>query len=64
MERLQALLKPAKVDEQQALLQLEKVLSAERDIKHTQMSLLIRIKNHLTADQQTRLQEIRNKSAK
>jgi hypothetical protein len=58
------LLKPAKVDEQQALLQLEKVLSAERDIKHTQMSLLIRIKNHLTADQQTRLQEIRNKSAK
>lgn len=64
MERLATLLKPAKVDEQQALAQLEKVLSAERDIKHTQMSLLIRIKNHLTADQQARLQEIQKRSPK
>ena len=64
MERLVSLLKPPKIDEQQALGQLEKVLSAEREIKHTQMSLLIRIKNHLTADQQARLQEIQKRSSK
>ena len=61
MERFVALLKPAKVDEQQALAQLEKVLAAERDVKHTQMSLLIRIKDHLTPDQQSKLQEIQRK---
>ena len=64
MEKFVALLKPAKVDEQQALAQLEKVLAAERDVKHTQMTLLIRIKDHLTADQQARLQEIQKRGAK
>jgi len=64
VERLLSLLKPPKVDEQQALLQLDKVLSAEHDVKHTQMSLLIRIKNHLNADQQARLQEIQKRPAK
>ena len=61
MERFVALLKPAKVDEQQALAQLEKVLAAERDVKHTQMTLLIHIKDHLTPDQQSKLQEIQRK---
>lgn len=62
MERLVALLKQPKVDEQQALAQLEKVLAAEHDVKHTQMSLLIRIKNHLKPEQQARLQEIQSKA--
>lgn len=62
MERLVSLVKQPKVDEQQALLQLEKVLSAEHDVKHTQMSLLIRIKDHLTSEQQARLLEIQKKS--
>jgi Spy/CpxP family protein refolding chaperone len=59
MERLLALVKQPKVDEQQALAQLEKLLGAERDVKHTQMELLIRIKNSLKPDQQARLQEIK-----
>jgi Spy/CpxP family protein refolding chaperone len=62
VERLTLLLKERTVDEQKALAQLEKVLAAEHDIKHTQMTLLIRIKNHLKPEQQARLQEIQNKA--
>jgi Spy/CpxP family protein refolding chaperone len=62
MERLTLLLREHTADEPKALAQLEKVLAAERDIKHTQMSLLIRIKNHLKPEQQARLQDIQNKS--
>jgi Spy/CpxP family protein refolding chaperone len=62
MEHLTLLLRESTVDEPKTLAQLEKVLAAERDIKHTQMSLLIRIKNHLKPEQQARLQEIQNKS--
>jgi Spy/CpxP family protein refolding chaperone len=61
-DRLTLLVKERTVDEQKALAQLEKVLAAEHDIKHTQMSLLIRIKNHLKPDQQARLQDIQYKS--
>jgi len=35
---------------------------AEREVKRTQISLLIRIKDHLRPDQQARLQEIRRKA--
>ncbi len=62
MERLRLLLKEHTVDEPKALAQLDKVLAAERDIKHTQIALLIRIKDHLKPEQQARLQEIQNKS--
>jgi Spy/CpxP family protein refolding chaperone len=62
VEHLTLLLRERTVDEPKTLAQLEKVLAAERDIKHTQMSLLIRIKNHLKPEQQARLQEIQNKS--
>jgi Spy/CpxP family protein refolding chaperone len=61
MERFVALVKEPQVDEQRALAQLEKVLAAEREVKRTQISLLIRIKDHLRPDQQARLQEIRRK---
>jgi Spy/CpxP family protein refolding chaperone len=64
MERLLALVKQPKVDEQQALAQLEKLLGAERDVKHTQMELLIRIKNSLKPDQQARLQQIKKTKLK
>jgi Spy/CpxP family protein refolding chaperone len=63
MEHLVSLLKQPQVDEPQALAQLEKVLAAERDVKRTQMSLLIRIKDHLRPEQQARLQEIRKKAS-
>jgi Spy/CpxP family protein refolding chaperone len=63
MERFVALIKQPQVNEQQALAQLEKVLAAEREVKLTQISLLIRIKDHLRPEQQARLQEIRRKAA-
>ena len=62
LERFLTLVKQPQVDEQQALAQLDKVLAAERDVKRTQISLLIRIKDHLRPDQQARLQEIRRKA--
>ena len=62
MERFVTLVKQPQVDEQQALAQLDKVLAAEREVKRTQISLLIRIKDHLRPDQQARLQEIRRKA--
>ena len=62
MERFVALVKQPQVDEPQALAQLDKVLAAEREIKRTQISLLIRLKDHLRPDQQARLQEIRRKA--
>ena len=61
-EKLIALVKQERVDEQQTLAQLDKVLGAEREIKRAQFSLLIQIKNNLTPEQRTRLQEIKNKS--
>lgn len=61
-EKLIALVKQERVDEQQTLAQLDKVLGAEREIKRAQFSLLIQIKNNLTPEQRSRLQEIKNKS--
>jgi Spy/CpxP family protein refolding chaperone len=63
MEKLVTLIKQPRVDEPQALAQLEKVLAAEREIKRQQVTLLVRIKNKLTPDQQGKLSELRNKQA-
>ena len=62
MERLVSLVKQSKVDEKQAASQLDKVLAAEHEIKRAQLMLLIRIKNNLTAGQQTQLRELIEKS--
>jgi Spy/CpxP family protein refolding chaperone len=59
MEGLAGLLKEAKADETQVSAQLDKVLASEHDIKHAQISLLVRIKNNLTEEQQHRLQTLR-----
>jgi Spy/CpxP family protein refolding chaperone len=58
-EKLVLLLKARPVDESAVLAQLDKVLDREREIKKTQISLLIRIKNQLTAEQQNKLTELR-----
>ncbi len=62
MEGLLGLLKQPKADEAQVALQLDKVLASERDIKRAQISLLVRIKNDLTEEQQHRLQALRVES--
>jgi Spy/CpxP family protein refolding chaperone len=63
METLVGLLKQNPVDEAQALAQLDKVLNVEREVKRTQIALMVRIKNKLTPDQQTRLRQLRAESA-
>jgi len=62
MEALLSLLKQMPVDESQVMTQLDKVLNSEREIKHTQIGLMVRIKNKLTAEQQARLQRLRAES--
>jgi Spy/CpxP family protein refolding chaperone len=56
--KMAGLMKPAQVDEAQALTQLDKVLGVEREIKRMHIGLLIRVKNKLTPEQQARLREI------
>ena len=62
MEALTGLLKQPKADEAQVAAQLDKVLTLERDIKRAQISLLVRIKNNLTDEQQHRLRTLRAES--
>ncbi|MGA3038175.1 MAG: hypothetical protein ABSE64_11910 [Vulcanimicrobiaceae bacterium] len=54
VERLATILKQAHVNENDALAQLDREQALERDIKRTQLQLMIRVKNELTPDQQTR----------
>jgi Spy/CpxP family protein refolding chaperone len=55
IEALRKLLKPERVDEAQVAAQLDKVLAAESTVKKLHLSLLIHIKNQLTAEQQQKL---------
>src|ERR1700680_1094568 len=64
MEKLVGLVKQPRVDEQQVLAQLEKLLSAEREVKKQQVTLLVRIKNKLTPEQQAKLADLRSKANK
>lgn len=61
-EKMLSLVRQPHVDEQQALAQLEKVLSVEREVKRAQIALLVRIKNKLTPEQQAKLDDIRRKN--
>jgi Spy/CpxP family protein refolding chaperone len=62
MEKMVALVKQDRVDESQTLAQLDKILNIEGDIKRMQIALLIKIKNGLTLEQQTKLREIQSKT--
>jgi len=64
MESLAGLLKQEAVDETQALAQLDKVLNLEREIKRAQIGLLVRLKNKLTPEQQTKLRTLREQPRK
>ncbi len=52
MERLGAIMHQPKIDEGQALVQLDSVLALEREMKRAQITLLVRLKNQLTVEQQ------------
>jgi Spy/CpxP family protein refolding chaperone len=60
-ETMASLLKSPKADEQQVLAQLDKILALEREMKRTQFTLVVRIKNSLTPEQQARLRELKNR---
>ena len=59
MEALHETVRSNSINEQLALSQLDKVLESEREIKRLHMEMAIRIKNKLTADQQMKLQTMR-----
>jgi Spy/CpxP family protein refolding chaperone len=63
-EKLQAMLRASPIDETRALSQVDRVLDVEREIKKTQLRLLIRVKNELSPEQQARLAELRKASGK
>ena len=58
-EKLVQLLKAKPVDENAVLVQVDQVLNREREVKKTQITLLVRIKNLLSDAQQTKLMELR-----
>ncbi len=59
VEKIEAMVKPDRIDEQAVMTQLGNVLSFEGEIKRANMALLIRLKNKLTPEQQARLRELK-----
>jgi len=57
-ERMMQLLKERPVDETKVLAQADRVMSLEHDVKKTQLTLLIHIKNLLTPEQQAKMTEL------
>jgi Spy/CpxP family protein refolding chaperone len=60
-EKMGRLLQGTQVDETQVLEEVDRILALEREMKRTQISLMVRIKNTLTAAQQAKLREIRDR---
>ena len=58
-QRLAALLQKPAVDQAAALAQVDTVLGVEREVKRAHLTLLIQIKNTLTAEQQAQLSAAR-----
>jgi Spy/CpxP family protein refolding chaperone len=59
-EKMVRLLQESRVDETKVLAEVDRILALEKDIKKTQISLLVRIKNILTPEQQAKLSEIQH----
>jgi Spy/CpxP family protein refolding chaperone len=57
--RMVRLLQARPVDEKAVLAEVDRILDLERQIKRTQISLLVRLKNLLTPTQQARLADLR-----
>lgn len=58
-EELADLLDGSPVDEKKALAKADEVMALERDVKRTNLAMRLRVKNLLTADQRTKLDEMR-----
>lgn len=64
VERLVLLLQSRPVEEARVLAQAETVMGLETETKKTHLSLLVRIKNTLSGEQQAKLREIRQRAGK
>src|ERR1051326_1463497 len=64
METLVSLMKESKIDEKKCLAQLDKVIGLEDGVKRAHFTLVVRIKNLLTPEQQAKLQEIRDRGSR
>lgn len=62
VEKLQSLLRSSAPDESKVLDQMDKVLGAERDIKRAQLSLMVKLKDGLTEQQQLQLEALRRQA--
>ncbi|MDQ6872407.1 MAG: periplasmic heavy metal sensor [Gemmatimonadota bacterium] len=60
-EKMGRLLQGTQVDEAAVLEEVDRILNMEREIKKSQISLMVRIKNTLTPTQQAKLAEIRSR---
>ncbi|MEA2604137.1 MAG: hypothetical protein QOF89_5129 [Acidobacteriota bacterium] len=60
-QKMVRLLQARPVDEAAVLAEADKLLALERDIKHTQLSLLVRLKNLLSESQQAKLMALRSR---
>jgi Spy/CpxP family protein refolding chaperone len=60
-EKMRRLLQGPQADETQVLEEVDRILALEREIKRAQISLMLRIKNTLTAAQQAKLAELRDR---
>ena len=56
--KLNSLVRTERPDEKQVTVQLDKLLRLEAEMKRGQLLLLVRLKNELTAEQQTKLREL------
>jgi Spy/CpxP family protein refolding chaperone len=57
--RMSRLLQQMPIDEAKVLDEADKIMTLEREIKRAQLTLLIRIKNTLTAEQNAKLETLR-----
>ena len=62
-EKMIRLIQEKPADETRVLAQVDRILALEKEIKKTQISLLVRIKNLLTPAQQAKLAEIQKAGA-
>ena len=62
--KLASLLKDSHVDPARALAQLDEVLRLEREVKHVQLTLMIQVKNTLTAQQQAQAHRFASEAEK
>jgi Spy/CpxP family protein refolding chaperone len=58
-DKMVKLLQQSPADESKILEQADRVMALERDIKRTHLTLLVRLRNLMTPDQQAKLQRFR-----